>query len=437
MRASTFGLALLCGSAAAQPTSADGLWLSDGYGMLFEVHGDHLQKYELTTHSCIASSTARTAPGQLVFAGSDDTFRIAPGTSPETRWLHVEGAVANILLRRANGKPATCLHPTANTPVSNYQVLWDTFAEQYGFFALHGVDWVATDRTFRPRVTIHTTPDELFTIFSEMLEPLHDGHIALDADSIHRHFRGKGEPRDPIEDKSPIAEITASYLRSPPKSYCNGRLEFALLRTRSIGYLRIRGFAHLSNDDDLTKQRAALDQGLDEIFATRLAGLVIDIRMNGGGADEFGIAILSRLAERGYVAYDKSARDGSGQTPQQRIEVPASSRPGFHGPVVLLTSAHAVSAAETFTLATFGREPHIVRIGSSTRGMFSDMLVRTLPNGWQFSISNETYRTEDGRSFEGSGIPPDITVPFFPKQDLDRRRDTGLETAIDVLAKSR
>ncbi|HVW09499.1 MAG TPA: hypothetical protein VHC90_12995, partial [Bryobacteraceae bacterium] len=37
--------------------------------------------------------------GEIVFAADDDTFRISPGPSDGTLWLHEDGAVTNILLR--------------------------------------------------------------------------------------------------------------------------------------------------------------------------------------------------------------------------------------------------------------------------------------------------------------------------------------------------
>ncbi len=77
--------------------SLDGLWLTDGYGALVEFLGDKLQTNEITTLSCIPSAKAARkpeigVPNGTVFAGDDDTFRIYPGTSPDTRWVHVDGA---------------------------------------------------------------------------------------------------------------------------------------------------------------------------------------------------------------------------------------------------------------------------------------------------------------------------------------------------------
>jgi C-terminal processing protease CtpA/Prc len=111
-----------------------------------------------------------------------------------------------------------------------------------------------------------------------------------------------------------------------------------------------------------------------------------------------------------------------------------SSRPGFRGSVVLLTGPDTVSAGETFTMALFGREPHVTRIGQNTQGVFSDVLERKLPNGWAFWLPNEVYLTKNGKSFDGAGIPPEVTVPFFSHEDLLASRDAALDKALQILA---
>jgi C-terminal processing protease CtpA/Prc len=111
-----------------------------------------------------------------------------------------------------------------------------------------------------------------------------------------------------------------------------------------------------------------------------------------------------------------------------------SSRPGFRGSVVLLTGPDTVSAGETFTMALFGREPHVTRIGQNTQGVFSDVLERKLPNGWAFWLPNEVYLTKNGKSFDGAGIPPEVTVPFFSHEDLLAGRDAALDKALQILA---
>lgn len=84
-------------------------------------------------------------------------------------------------------------------------------------------------------------------------------------------------------------------------------------------------------------------------------------------------------------------------------------------------------------MALLGRDPHITRVGANTQGVFSDELNRILPNGWTFGLSNETYFTKDGRTFEGTGVPPDIEVPVFSKDDLVNGGDSALDKALELL----
>jgi C-terminal processing protease CtpA/Prc len=66
--------------------------------------------------------------------------------------------------------------------------------------------------------------------------------------------------------------------------------------------------------------------------------------------------------------------------------------------------------------------------------VFSDVLVRKLPNGWSFGLPNEIYLTKDGKAFDGPGVPPDIAVPIFPSEDLASGRDSALNKALELLA---
>jgi C-terminal processing protease CtpA/Prc len=86
-------------------------------------------------------------------------------------------------------------------------------------------------------------------------------------------------------------------------------------------------------------------------------------------------------------------------------------------------------------MTLFGREPHVTRIGLNTQGVFSDVLGRSLPNGWRFRLPNEVYFTVEGKAFDGSGVPPDISVPFFSASDLQAGTDRALESAIDQFPK--
>jgi hypothetical protein len=438
-------------SAQAQPSaqSLDGLWLTDGYGKLIEFKEDELRIFEITKRSCIpvgkATRTRKNGADtdkEIVFADEGDVTRVNPGSSPDARWLHEDGSVSSILLRRTASKPEVCGSTPPDMPASNYLVFWETFAEHYPFFALRKMDWLGVDKKFRQQVTPATKPEELFRILSDMIDPLHDAHTFINAKSIQKRFHGYRPAADPMQKKNAarITEIIEKqYVRGGLRDFCNKQLQFGMLNS-SVGYLRIHSFNGYSEDKEFAKQLETLENDLDAIFedAGKWSGLVIDVRINGGGSDVFGISIASRLVTQEYLAYSKvirnDIRDPDQRTPLQPVIVHIVERAGFRGPVVLLTSADSVSAAETFTMAVLDRQPHVIRVGVNTQGVFSDVLVRKLPNGWSFGLPNEIYLTKDGKAFDGPGVPPDIEVPIFPADDLAKGRDTALNKALELLA---
>ena len=76
-------------------------------------------------------------------------------------------------------------------PEKNFEELWETFHNSYPFFELRNVDWKKQYVTYRPKVTGETSDNELFDIFCQMLEPLDDGHVELDARIADRQ-NGRG-----------------------------------------------------------------------------------------------------------------------------------------------------------------------------------------------------------------------------------------------------
>jgi hypothetical protein len=431
------------------PEALQGEWLSDGYGEVFRFDREFLHIFQLTTHSCIAAETAirnrnSSNSAEAVFVSGSDVMRLRAGTSPETRWFHFDGSVSNILIQRASSAPEPCQRSLADTAVTNYQAFWDTFAEQYPFFELHNVDWIAVDKKFRPQVTNTTTLENLFKIFRDMLQPLHDAHTGIDAESIHQEFHGYRPAMDRMQRKNAgrIAQIIESrYVKGGLRDFCHRKLQYGLL-IDSVGYLRINSFEGFSADEAFASQADELETALDEIFknSTKLTVLIIDVRINPGGSDAFGISIASRLAGSEYLAYSKVTRndihDPKHHTAPQPVVVHVSLQPGFWGPVVLLTSSDSVSAAETFSMALLGRQPHVTSVGQNTQGVFSDVLDRKLPNGWIVSLPNEVYISKNGQTFDGTGVPPDVEVPVFSSEDLANNRDTAIEKALELLKHS-
>jgi hypothetical protein len=438
--------------AQAPAVELSGLWRTEGYGYLIQVVGNSLQAFEVTDLSCIPGFRAHQIAkdgSRVVFQREDYplTFAfIGVEGSPDQGRIHYDVAASDMMVQRVHSFPAICDRTTVDDPTTTFDVFWETYQEQYPFFHLKHVDWQATRERFRPRV-VHASPRELFDVLRLMIEPLHDHHTYIDASTTDTSLSYSGEPPDP----DPIGEagrvraleiIKNRFLVVPLRSWCNDQVSFGMLRG-SFGYLRLSSFWGYVLDGDYAANRGALDAALDTIFASTAGwrGLVIDMRLSRGGVDPFGLAIASRLATEPYTAYAKVARrdpnDPTLMTAAQPSTVVPNTRPGWHGPVVELTSRYSVSTVETFTQALMGRRPAVERIGENTMGAFSDVGERHLPNGWTFGLPNELFLTERGTSFDDSGIPPTIAVPTLRKADLAAGRDPGLDRAMAVLSARR
>lgn len=73
--------------------------------------------------------------------------------------------------------------------------------------------------------------------------------------------------------------------------------------------------------------------------------------------------------------------------------------------------------------------PNVTRIGDFTGGGSANPALRTLPNGWQYTVSRWIEYRPDGTTFEGVGIEPDIRVDISAA-DAAALRDTIMDTAI-------
>jgi len=445
------GLILLSGlelCRAVPNKSLEGYWLSDGYGDFADVKGDRIQVYEITSMSCIESHALMRKPGDsrgdrfVVDEDSDPVF-VTPGPTDDSRWFHIADAASSVLFNRTQFRPKPCESKTPNDPETNFEVFWRTFAAHHGFLKYRGMDWQAAYKTYRPRVTATTKPEDLFDILSAMIEPLHDAHTYIRAEDLKRSFHGKRPGTWELTDeetRKTVEIIQKNYLEGPLRTWCNGHVRYARLK-QNAGYLRIDAFWGYAPGNHFDDGARALDEALDEAMkdAQQLRGLVIDVRRNGGGSDPYGVQVAGRLTDKPYIAFVKRARDAADDpdrwTAPQPTTVRVSDRPRFLKQVVELIGPDTVSAGETFSMALMGRQPHITRIGENTQGVYSDVLTRHLPNGWRFGLPNEVFLTEGGKHFEATGVPPDIRVPVFPKHDLEQERDTALEKALEVLSK--
>ena len=427
MRILLAGLALLS-TTAFPPSTVDGVWRTDGYRQLIDVSGGKLTTYDVTKVSCLPGSLSGTGYGTRFATNQGSVVTIRPGA------MTFDDNLGTRRLRRVpGGLPHEC---QTTAELSTFDVFWHTFAENYPFFRAKGVDWKSEGDAARREIAAH--PDRLYDVLCGLISPLHDAHVALSAPGRHCSSPRPGTP-DPGKTIPRAIAVADANLGAPVRTWAGGSLGYADL-PGGLGYLRITGFHDYA--DTFAESSKILATALDEIFPPghSLSGLILDLRVNGGGDDPLGLQVAARLTDVPHFAYAKRARndpdDPARFTVPQPFFVQPAAAPRYSGPIAVLTGNLDVSAGETFLQALLNRQPRPVLIGQSTQGAFSDTLDRALPKpGWTVSLPNEEYLDLSGRTYDGTGIGPDLPVPVFAPGDLAAGRDPALAAARRVLGR--
>ncbi|WP_328982954.1 S41 family peptidase [Streptomyces mirabilis] len=419
----------------------------DGYGTVLSVEDGRLQEYQATAVSCLRGDTARrtgqSGSGSVTYTGDDATvYRIRPAAGGAGAILHFDGSVGDRRLLRLPALPASCAKAAPTGAPATFDVFWQTFEENYPFFAAKQIDWQAVRDRYRPRVHDGMPDTELFALLWEMVLPLYDAHVGIDAGNtggFGQSRPGTMIPGPGLDQQAQAFVEQHDLLGTRLRTFANGRIGYARLLD-GTGYLRISGFGgYDGNSPTYARNSAILDQTLSQVIRPGLRGLVLDLRINGGGSDALALQVAECLTDRAYVAYVKRARndptDPGRHTRPQPVRVqPTPDRFRYTGPAAVLTGGETYSAGETLTQALIQRPARIVRIGQNTQGVFSDVLERILPNGWTFGLPNEEYLTpSDGETFDGEGIPPDIRVGNFVQEIAKGTHDSAFAQALALI----
>jgi carboxyl-terminal processing protease len=134
-----------------------------------------------------------------------------------------------------------------------------------------------------------------------------------------------------------------------------------------------------------------------------LTGIVLDLRGNPGGLLDEGVKTASAFLDGGLVVtFEKR-----GAPP---LELTAEPGGDTGTPLAVLVDGGTASAAEVVTAALQDRDRAVV-VGSRTFGKGSVQEPTILSDGSAIEFTVGSYLTPSGKSLDGVGIGPDVTVP--------------------------
>ncbi|WP_172971578.1 S41 family peptidase [Pseudoalteromonas sp. A25] len=432
------------------------LWYAEGYGYIIKFVKNKAFVYDVTADWCVLNHTLMLDLSELDFA-KDISL-----TTPNTALLDW-GAANKLVLRITDALPQHCKNALSNqnkTPFNATQLFAIYTQTYFELFAFSDPDHLKQKIAFwSSKIDKQTTEEELVEVINNFIASVDDGHAALwDKDGELLAFNDtelkRLNQRLELEQTKTINSAHTSYWRykqylldgfeSATKSYFLAQASpikrydkfiFAHL-PNNLRYFKISEMSEYSELQSLSSDISVVDTVLSLILPSmrQSNGVVIDLRSNPGGYDLVSLQILSYFIDKKVVLAKKQAKYLAGYTPLNPVTaIPSDIKP-YSGPIVVLTNQFTTSAAEIFLLGLKARG-NTSFYGSRTDGAFSDSLVKQLPNGWYFSLSNEIYWDPQGNHYEMIGHPVSKFFEYLNTNDIEQGVDSALQAAITDLKK--
>jgi carboxyl-terminal processing protease len=189
---------------------------------------------------------------------------------------------------------------------------------------------------------------------------------------------------------------------------------------QGVGYIRLSSFGN----DTVGDLRSALRQEL----AKDPPGVILDLRGNGGGYLSGAIDVASEFIRDGVIMTE---RFGDGREEVYRAD---GNGLALDVPLVVLIDGGSASASEIVAGAIQDRGRGWI-VGERSFGKGSVQNWHPLEgDAGAIRVTIARWFTPNGRSIQGDGLIPDITVKVT-EEDLAAQRDPQLQRAIEQLLK--
>jgi hypothetical protein len=301
-------------------------------------------------------------------------------------------------------------------PVTVFETLWKTVDEGYSFFDYKNIDWNMVYQTYRPQINNNMTDSALFSVCSNMLNVLKDGHVNLRAGFSTSYYNDFYLDYPANFNKE---LIDRNYLRG---FEVTGPLYHNIL-DGNIGYIYYGSFATNFTDDQLDAVLTRMNN------VPGLKGIIFDVRNNPGGNPENGYRLFKRIATSPTLLYKTKYKNGPAHddfTDLQNSYIdPATDKVKYSGKMIVLTNRKCYSACKFF-LAGCKAFSQIKIVGDQTGGGGGQPTGFELPNGWSVNFSGSITSLPDGTIIE-NGVVPDVHAALSPTDEA-----MGIDTIIEM-----
>lgn len=210
------------------------------------------------------------------------------------------------------------------------------------------------------------------------------------------------------------------------------------------GYIKIS----IMNPGDEEKAVQQIQEAIEDFKAKQIQELIIDLRNNNGGSDEFGAKVMGLFTkeEHFYLAENTYSQVSDTYT-EHHVIICEPSDEVYEGQIAILVNGKTVSAAEGFAYRMQELENVLVAGFEGSNGSFGTITNGevVMPDGYIVTYPRIACLDEKGKVMldtnaenEG-GVRPDIKVPFDKENALalyEGRKDVELEVAMKYLKES-
>lgn len=185
----------------------------------------------------------------------------------------------------------------------------------------------------------------------------------------------------------------------------------------NIGYLQITEF------DEITTSQFI--EGMAELRASNMEGLIIDLRSNPGGSLATVCDIARQLIPKGIIVYTED-REGN------REDYTCDGSHEIDIPVVVLVNRYSASASEILAGALKDYKKATL-VGTNTYGKGIVQRIFDLNDGTAVKLTVSSYFTPNGINIHGVGIAPDVEIELDSEAYAKDKSDNQLDKAVEVL----
>jgi len=319
------------------------------------------------------------------------------------------------LERHAIKQPAAL---SLDTAAAAFDQLWSAYDRDYAMFALRPeVDWAKLREEYRSRALASTSTPEFAATCAEMLKPLRDLHIWLTV--AGQNVPVFNRPREANSNPYAHAKLLGTLHK-------NGGIKWAVTDDQ-IGFIAVYDWSDSQNPSHC-------DEALEHMRNTR--GLIVDVRLNGGGSENLAREFAGRFLEKEFVYAYAQVRNGPGHTNlAEKFERQAGPRGPwrYDRPVVLLIGQRCMSSNESFIGMMTG-DPEVTTMGDHTCGSSANPEIIRLPMDMTVSVPRWIDYLPDGTPLDERGFQPQVAFKTTPEA-FKGDRDDLLTAALGRLRK--